>query len=138
LRADLQFIQPLGSTSFDQLPFGEKLFLGGETTVRGYRPYAIGPLFPGTNDPTGGLSSSLFSFEYQHKLFEKFYGFAFFDSGCISQKAFTISTLRSTYGIGVRIEVMPNTPVVLGYGWPVNPSDHSAIKNFFISFGGRF
>jgi len=53
LRADFKFIQPLDTinskmdqkTSLDTIPLDERLMLGGDYQVRGFRPYAIGPKF---------------------------------------------------------------------------------------------
>lgn len=136
-RLDAQFIKPLGNTYESELPMGEKLFLGGETTVRGYRPYSITPLLD-NDTPAGGISSLLLSAEYSHKLMSRVYGFTFFDSGSVTTDAFHLSSLRSSYGVGLRIEVMENTPIVIGMGWPFNTAYSEQIKRFFISFGGRF
>lgn len=136
-RLDAQFINPIGSTHATQLPLGERLFLGGETTVRGYRPYAIGPKLT-NGDPQGGMSSFLVSEEYCHKIYKRIDAFAFFDGGSVSFNTFTIDDLRYSYGVGLRVEVMENTPVIVGVGWPINPASKSDVKRFFISFGGRF
>jgi outer membrane protein insertion porin family len=136
-RADAQFIKPLGNTLASELPLGERLFLGGETTVRGYRPYAIGPKFP-NGDPKGGMSSLLLSEEYCHKIINRIDAFAFVDGGSVSFSTFTVDTIRAAYGLGLRIEVMQNTPIVVGFGWPLNAASESDVKRFFVSFGARF
>lgn len=44
-RADLKFIQPLWSTSFNDIPLDERLFLGGDNIMRGFKAYELGPMF---------------------------------------------------------------------------------------------
>ncbi len=58
-RGELQFIKTYGSTHPTDLPLSERLYLGGETTVRGYRSFIIGPKFA-NGEPRGGVSSSSF------------------------------------------------------------------------------
>ncbi|MDN3508145.1 MAG: POTRA domain-containing protein, partial [Simkaniaceae bacterium] len=43
MRADARFIYPLGDGNGASLPVSERYFLGGETTVRGYRSFSLGP-----------------------------------------------------------------------------------------------
>lgn len=137
-KGNIHFIQPMGSTQFSDLPMGERLFLGGEDTVRGFRSYAIGPKIAGTNDPEGGITSLLLSEEYSHNLMERIDAFLFVDAGAISTTPYKVGAVRLSYGFGLRVEVMPNTPITLGFGWPLNAASHSDVQRFFISFGGRF
>ena len=137
-RADLQFLQPIGSTTFLDLPMGERFFIGGEDTVRGYRSYAIGPKIGGTNDPEGGISYLLLSEEYCHRIIDRVDGFVFVDAGALSNIAYSIGDINLSYGLGLRIEVLNNVPFVVGMGWPVNPASDSDVQRFFFSFGSRF
>jgi outer membrane protein insertion porin family len=61
-RGQLEYIQPYASTSV--LPIFEKLFLGGEYSVRGYDIRSIGPRDPITGIVIGGDKSLLFNAEY--------------------------------------------------------------------------
>ncbi len=137
-KGNLHFIQPVGSTNFSDLPMGERLMLGGEDTVRGFRNYAIGPKISGTNDPEGGITSLLLSEEYSYHIMERIDGFIFVDAGAISQTAYKIGSVKLSYGLGVRVEIIQNTPIILGFGWPINANSDSDVQRFFISFGGRF
>lgn len=136
-RLDTKFIQPTAHTKATDIPLAERFYLGGEDTVRGYRPYIIGPQFA-NGDPTGGISSFLVSEEYLHRICNRLDGFVFFDAGSISLKKYQIGPIRASYGVGLRLEVMQNIPVIFGMGWPVNPRSRSDVKRFFISLGGRF
>jgi len=150
LRADFQFTHTYDHTSPTTLPLSERYFLGGETTVRGYRPFSIGPKF-GNNEPRGGVSSYLISEEYQYNLLKnpRFDAFCFVDAGFVSLSEFTLGKPAAAAGFGVRIEIMRNTPMTFGVGWPVHPGqilvnpDGTTRKmdnaqRFFFSMGATF
>lgn len=149
-RGDIQFIKTYGDTDPTSLPLSERLFLGGETTVRGYRNYIIGPKF-GNNEPRGGVSSYLLSEEYQHNLIKApcIDAFVFCDAGYVSLSEFTLGRPVASIGVGLRFEIMKNMPISVGYGYPFQPyekvraPDGSVIKfdqsqRFFFSVGGCF
>ncbi|MEZ5314746.1 MAG: outer membrane protein assembly factor BamA [Chlamydiales bacterium] len=145
IRGDIQFITTYGSTDPVNLPLSERFFLGGETTVRGYRPFIIGPKF-GNNEPRGGLSSLLLSEEYQHNLvtIPSVDGFIFVDAGYVSMNEFTLGPLSASIGFGIRVEVMRNMPLMFGLGWPIHPNDIvngqkvNVAQRFFFAIGGSF
>lgn len=138
-RWDFRFILPIWYTSNpNDIPMSERFFLGGENTVRGYKAFDLGPHFPKTGDPTGGISSTLLSVEYLQEVFKFLDLFVFTDAGSISMDRFEIDTLRFSYGIGARIEMLNRVPIILGVGFPVNPSIDSEVKRFFFSMGGQF
>lgn len=144
-RGELQFIHTYGDTNEGSLPLSERLYLGGETTVRGYKPFSIGPLF-GNLEPRGGVSSMLLSEEYQHNLLKVpcVDAFCFVDAGMVSLSEFTIAKYGASVGLGLRFEAMRNVPMMLGYAWPIHPIvyvkgrpiDNS--QRFFFSMGGNF
>ena len=136
-RADLRFLFPVGSTTYEKLPLDERYFLGGENSVRGYRSYRIGPKFEG-GDPRGGISSMLLSMEYTYKMFERFDAFAFMDGGSLSSEEFRIDRFRYSWGFGGRLKIIGNIPVTVGMGFPVNAQSDADIRRFFISLGGNF
>ena len=147
LRFDLKFLWPLGSGSPDKVPIGERFFLGGETSVRGYRPYNLGPKFVmpdgsvDEDDPLGGISSLLCSVEYQQPLLaSSLFLFVFFDGGSISDKLFSFQDFRTSTGIGLRFYI-PNfsqVPIMIGYGYPINPGKYNKVQPLFFSMVGRF
>lgn len=136
LRADMNFIKPIGSTKACDIPLDERFFLGGDTGVRGYRPYAIGPKVDG--EPVGGISMQLLSAEYNYR-FSLFDGFLFYDAGALSPEEWHFGRLRTAAGFGVRFQVLQQAPpVTMGIGFPINPRGRSEVKRFFWSMGGRF
>jgi outer membrane protein insertion porin family len=137
-RADLKFILPLLSTNTPgDIPISERFFLGGENSVRGYRPFDLGPHFENGN-PSGGISSSLFSLEYLHEIFSFLDGFIFFDMGNVSLKRFYVGLYNMSYGYGIRCDALNNIPITIGMGYPINPDNRSQVHKFFFSMGGQF
>ncbi len=145
IRGDVRFIQPLMDGNESELPLTEKFFLGGVGTVRGFAPQQVGPYFS-PNNPTGGISSELFSVEILQKLIQPLDVFAFFDSGCINRSAFSSGKFYSSVGVGVRLHIGQPMPFVIGYGYPINPDDitnpdsnvNPQVQNVFFSMSGQF
>ncbi|MCB1113664.1 MAG: outer membrane protein assembly factor BamA [Chlamydiia bacterium] len=149
-RADLRFLFPFAGTNYDNMPLDERFFLGGDTFVRGYRPYKIGPRFKKLNSEgkvvdsdvsSGGFTLQFLSIELNKKLSERFDGFLFMDLGHLSQDIwnFDWNEFRGSLGFGVRACVLDSLPPIsLGMGFPINPRDRSEVKKFFIQFGCKF
>ncbi len=148
LRGDFKFIVPFGKTNVN-VPYSERFFLGGETTVRGYQPFLLGPVVELLNDagelvptdtPLGGISSSLLSLEYNQEIFRMFDVFAFVDVGSVQKKEFEISQIRPTTGVGIRLDIGNRTPIIVGYGIPLVKKDRNDKKwqKVFFSMGGQF
>ncbi len=137
-RFDFKFIEPLMQTNTPfKIPVSERFFLGGENSVRGYRPYDLGPHFS-NGDPKGGISSSLLSLEYLHEILSILDGFIFFDMGNISLQRFHVGEYNMSYGFGVRCDALNRIPITLGWGFPINPDNKEQVKKLFFSMGGQF
>jgi outer membrane protein insertion porin family len=61
-RAQAQYIQPVGKT--ETLPVFERLYLGGEYSIRGFDIRSVGPTAPNSLVVLGGNKSLLFNAEY--------------------------------------------------------------------------
>lgn len=139
LRADFRFILPVFKTSYAGMPLDERLYLGGDNTVRGYQPYALGPKFEDSDDPRGGMSLNLLTAEYSHKIFKRLDGFIFADAGNLAKQDLSIGHLRCSVGFGIRFVVFESgPPITLGLGFPINPHHKNDVKHFFFSMGGNF
>jgi len=136
-RANLMFIEPVGHTDKNEVPLSERYFMGGEL-VRGYKPYILGPRFSREKDPTGGISSAFFSMEYNHEFHKLLDGFLFFDAGSISMHHFAIRKLNTSVGAGLRLQISNRLPMMVGYGYPINPSHHNDEQRVFFSMVGLF
>lgn len=149
LRGEFKYILPFGKTTRYTVPYSERLMLGGENTVRGYKPFSLGPMvdlrnasgeLKQTKTPYGGLSSSLLSFEYNQEIFRMLDVFAFVDVGSVEFAPFKIAQIRPTAGAGVRIDIGNRTPIIIGYGIPLVKKDRNSEKwqKVFFSMGGQF
>ncbi|HSX26071.1 MAG TPA: outer membrane protein assembly factor BamA [Chlamydiales bacterium] len=148
LRGDFKYIVPFGKTKKNGIPYSERFFLGGETTVRGYKPFLLGPVvelqnatgaFEETDTPFGGLSSSLLSLEYNQELLRMLDLFVFFDVGSLTFGEFKIDQIRPSTGIGLRLDIGNKTPIMVGYGYPLVKKDREdKWQKVFFSMGGQF
>lgn len=149
LRGDFKFIVPFGKTNRYTVPYSERFFLGGEGTVRGYKPFLLGPVvmlknangqFERTDTPYGGLSSSMLSLEYNQEIFRMLDVFAFVDAGSCEFATFKVSKIRPSTGFGIRLDIGNRTPIMVGYGIPLVKKDRHDGKwqKVFFSMGGQF
>ena len=150
-KAEFRFIYPYGKTKQDAMPYSERLFSGGENTVRGYKPFMLGPLVKLLNDagipqntstPNGGNSSSLLSLEYNYELLKILDAFVFYDIGNVTVKTFSFEKPRASIGGGVRLDIGNRTPIVVGWGYLLNSLDRKERNHkyqpFYFSMGGQF
>jgi len=147
-RADLKLLMPFGSTDKANAPYSERFFLGGDTSMRGYKPWAFGPAIELKNDagvnvptetPQGGLSSLYFSAEYNQEIFRMLDAFIFCDVGSLSAQVLTIDEFRATAGAGLRVDLGNRAPIMVGWGYVFNEYDRENKKQpFFFSMGGQF
>lgn len=139
LRADFRFVLPFSGTKPTSVPINERLFLGGDALVRGYRPYRLGPMYDDSDDPRGGVSEQCYSIEVTRRLHTKIEAFAYCDAGYLSLHRFDIGSPYFSMGVGARVKLIESIPsLTFGYGIPLNPRDNSQVKRFFISIGGQF
>jgi len=90
-RAQAEYISPVGdsgcvvippaTTCVPALPIFERLFLGGEYSVRGFDIRSIGPTVPGSPIVLGGNKSLLFNAEYMFSIRSQVRLVAFYDAG---------------------------------------------------------
>jgi outer membrane protein insertion porin family len=139
LRGDAQAIKTVLHTLPRQLPLDERLYLGGDTTMRGFRYNMVGPKFHDSeHTPRGGMTSLLFSAEYEHKLWKRLSGFVFTDVGNVWWQEFTIGRFQPTLGFGLRFYISEATPLTFGMGYPIHPEHKRDVKHFFFSIGVGF
>jgi outer membrane protein insertion porin family len=139
-RFDFKFIEPVFKTNTaEQIPLSERFFSGGETTVRGYKAFDLGPQFSNNGGPTGGISYSVLSVEFLQEIFSFLDGFVFADAGTVSQSRFNLDHYRLSCGYGARIDIAGRLPMIVGMGYPINPrKDDGEVRRFFFSMGGQF
>jgi outer membrane protein insertion porin family len=150
-KAEFKYLFPYGQTKNNSMPYSERLFLGGENTVRGYKPFMLGPLVKMENDqgvpqktttPEGGNSSTLFSLEYNQQILKILDAFIFYDIGSVTPKLLSAERLRASVGGGLRLDIGNRTPIVVGWGYLLNSLDRKERNHkyqpFYFSMGGQF
>ncbi len=139
LKGNVQLIKTMFGTTAKQLPMDERLYLGGEGTVRGYRYNTVGPAFKDVNHtPRGGLTSVLLSGEYEHRMIKRLSSFVFADAGNVWWKTLEVGSLRYSVGFGIKFYITENAPLTLGYGFPLNPERKQNTQRFYFSIGASF
>ena len=124
----------------DRLPIFERLFLGGANNLRGFKYRDVGPKDV-NGEPLGGDSSAFASIEANFPIIQdgdnpKVRGAIFYDVGQVSGgEAGSIGGggTNSDVGIGLRLYLIPGTPIRLDYGVPVQ-HDAGTSKNGHFNF----
>ncbi len=80
-RAQWEYISPYGTGAESVLPIFEKIFLGGEYSIRGFDLRSVGPRDPVTQLVIGGNKSLLFNAEYLISIAGPVRLVLFFDAG---------------------------------------------------------
>ena len=78
-RGQYEYIAPVGKTT--SLPVFERLFLGGEYSIRGFDIRSVGPTVPGSQVVLGGNKSLLFNAEYNISIAGPVRLILFYDAG---------------------------------------------------------
>jgi outer membrane protein insertion porin family len=122
LRAEFQWVRAYGDTEI--LPYYLRIFMGGETQIRGYNVRTVGPFDPVTRTALGGTKSVLFNAEYYFDIAGPLRALLFFDAGqaFLENQNINLKDLRTSTGVEVRF-IMPvvNVPFRLIYAWNPNP-----------------
>ena len=128
LRGQFQFIAPVRDTK--TLPIFEKLFSGGEYTVRGFDIRSIGPSDPTTGLVLGGNKSLLFNAEYMFSIASQVRLIAFYDAAQVvnDRQSFALREFRTSTGAEVRF-FMPILGVPFRLIFAANPQREGVLDN---------
>jgi outer membrane protein assembly factor BamA len=127
LSAGLAIVLPMGET--DVVPYSERLFLGGYTTLRGFRYRGVGPN-SAARHVLGGESMARASLEYRYPLvtqtrpgsyqeIEMFRFHVFVDAGVLGTEYdnLNLGDMRSSAGFGFAL--LYPIPLAFNFGWPI-------------------
>jgi len=115
----------------EEIPFVDRLRLGGEYSVRGYPTNTVGPLGP-DGVPLGGEVQFVVNQELHRRIWRSLYGLVFFDAGNVWLDRDSVdSELFKSTGIGLRY-ASPVGPLRLDVGFPLDrrPDDPSSEIHF--------
>src|SRR3984885_11153963 len=85
------------------LPPDQRFYAGGTSTIRGYGYQLVGPMFPNTDNPTGGTAITTGGLEFRQRLYTNWGFVAFVDAGQVSASLKPLpDDIRVGAGAGVR------------------------------------
>jgi outer membrane protein insertion porin family len=123
------------------LPIYEKFFLGGISSLRGFKTYEVSPRDAASGDHIGGTKMLLANLEYRFPIIKSggLWGEFFFDTGNVyaDSDSYDLSNLRKSVGMGIRW-YSPMGPLRLVYGINLNPEPDENKSVFDFSIGGFF
>jgi outer membrane protein insertion porin family len=139
----------VGSLNDKPVPIGERFFVGGSNSVRGFRYGTAGPIDLDTKDRVGGNKELIFNFEYKFPLVPaaRLNGLFFYDIG----RAFDDGTsedldephkisfreLRHSYGWGFWW-LSPMGPLRFEWGYIINRKPEDQARQFEFNIGTLF
>jgi outer membrane protein insertion porin family len=102
-----------------RVPIFDRLFIGGNDTVRGFRFRDVGP-FIGNGVRIGGSSMLIINNELTFPIISRIRGAVFADGGFVNKQAwdFDYSNFNAGVGLGLRLD-LPIGPLRLDLGFPV-------------------
>ncbi len=124
----------------DRVPYFDRLFLGGPSTLRGFEYREVGPKDPTTGDPIGGKSYAMGSLEYTFEVVDPLRFAVFYDVGFVNADEwdFATSAYNDNFGFGIRLMV-GGAPLSLDFGIPITTDEENDDGlQFNFSFGTRF
>jgi outer membrane protein insertion porin family len=123
------------------LPFFKNFFAGGPGSVRGYRPFSLGPqdfagnAIGGNRKATGSLE---FLFPMPGAAQDPSLRLAwFFDGGNVFAQSFQFNDLRYSTGLSF-FWMSPFGPLKLSFAQPLNPKSQDHIQRLQFTFGTGF
>ena len=132
-RVKLGFAEAIGAER--NLPLFERLYAGGEKSVRGYGRRRLGPR-SAANDPIGGRSLIEGSLEVRHPILGPLGGAIFLDAGQVSLKKYDPPVGDLKFGTGFAITyTTPVGPLRFDIGFPFQRPSGDASWQLYFSIG---
>ena len=124
-----------------EVPLHERFYVGGSTTVRGFRQDAIGPSVVGSDGestPTGGSSMVVLNLELRVNPGEGFGYVLFCDAGNVwAGQEIRLGDLRASYGAGIRYGT-PIGPLRVDYGQKMHRLSGESPGELHFNIGNTF
>ncbi len=132
-RVKLAFADALGREQ--NLPIWERLYSGGEKSVRGYGRRRLGPR-SAANDPIGGRSLIEGSLELRRTIWDGLGGALFLDAGQVSRGVTDVPIDDLRYGTGFALFYQtPVGPLRFDVGFPLKKPSGDAAWQLYFSIG---
>ena len=131
------FISSFGDTDF--IPFWDRFFLGGGTSVRGYEELELQDFSQSENKAVPNIYKLLSNIELRFPVFWRFGGQLFLDGGNLWDEFSRVSPTKLKYSAGVGFSLLtPMGPVRLDYGYKLNPDEDDTGVRSRVHFGLLF
>ncbi len=129
-------IQTIGTNV--SVPTNERLFLGGDDTIRGFGEDSLGPV-NAQGQPIGSLTRWITNFELRYLLWKHFSVATFYDMGSLTPNYsnITMVDIRNSVGLGLRYNT-PVGPVRLDYGFKLDKRSNESVGRLHLTFGYVF
>lgn len=122
----------------DEIPFFERFYAGGTTTVRGYRPRYLAPR-DNEDEPIGGNSMASWTLEARYPVWKDIKGAIFYDQGNAWAKSRDFDLADTKVGIGTGLRwVMRFGAARLDYGYGLNGNTRQRGGRLHASLGMKF
>lgn len=130
------YIHPTRDTV--EVPIQKRFFLGGRTTVRGFKEESLGPL-AADGTPTGGNYMVNLNNELRIPLQYGFNLALFVDAGSVWFRGIPNAgfDLRESSGLGLRY-VTPVGPIALDYAWKLDRREGESASEWHFTIGAVF
>jgi outer membrane protein insertion porin family len=122
----------------DAIPISQRYFLGGRTTVRGYKENSLGPRAD-DGSITGGDVMLLGNSELRYSLTDAVAVHMFLDSGSVflRNQGVSLGDLRYSTGAGVRY-LSPIGPIGIEVGCPIDKQSGESAYRIHFTIGNNF
>jgi outer membrane protein insertion porin family len=129
-------IQKLGRNI--SIPANERLYMGGDDTVRGFAYQSLGPT-NAAGQAIGSFTRWITNFELRMLIWRRLSIAAFYDMGSLTPNYsdVTLTTIRNSAGAGLRYNT-PVGPVRLDVGFPLDRRPNESRARLHFTFGYVF
>ncbi|MCO6431893.1 MAG: translocation/assembly module TamB domain-containing protein [Deltaproteobacteria bacterium] len=125
-----------GGTS--DVPISQRYYLGGRSSIRGFRENSLGPRGP-DDSVIGGDLLVANNFELRYMLSEYTEVHGFLDAGTVylKERSVAVDDMRYSTGIGFRL-ISPLGPIGVDLGHPINEKSGEPSLRLHFSIGSNF
>lgn len=130
--ARLTHIQTVGSNV--SIPQNERLFMGGDTTLRGFHEDSLGPT--SASGAIGGRTRWITNHELRLPITDGFKTALFYDMGSLTDgfEDIDLTSIRQSAGFGLRY-ITPVGPIRADFGFPIDKTPTDPTWRFHFTFG---